>query len=99
MDDRGLDENLLYSVTEMFKALSDPTRVRILHLLSEGERSVTEIADTLSLHQSTVSHQLRYLKNLRLVKFRRSGKSLYYSPQDEHVMNILQQMLRHAQHD
>ncbi|GMB08269.1 DNA-binding transcriptional ArsR family regulator [Thermolongibacillus altinsuensis] len=92
----SLDEETLFIVSQTFKALSDPTRIRILHLLSSGEYSVTEIANRLSLLQSTVSHQLRFLKNLRLVKYRREGTTLYYSYDDEHVLNILEQTIRHA---
>ena len=91
-----LDEETLFIVSQTFKALSDPTRIRILHLLSSGECSVTEIANRLSLLQSTVSHQLRFLKNLRLVKYRREGTTLYYSYDDEHVLHILEQTIRHA---
>jgi ArsR family transcriptional regulator, zinc-responsive transcriptional repressor len=93
-----LDEETLFIVSQTFKALGDPTRIRILHLLSHQERSVNEIAENLSLMQSTVSHQLRFLKNLRLVKYRREGTTLYYSPDDDHVMNVLQQTIHHAQH-
>lgn len=93
-----LDEETLFLVAQTFKALGDPTRIRILHLLFERERSVTEIADKLALKQSNVSHQLRFLKNLRLVKFRREGKTIYYSPDDEHVMDMLQQTIKHALH-
>lgn len=95
---KELDEETLFIVSQTFKALSDPTRIRILHLLSEGEHSVNEIAEKLSLLQSTVSHQLRFLKNLRLVKFRREGTSLFYSCDDEHVMDILSQTIEHANH-
>ncbi|OAS88534.1 MULTISPECIES: ArsR/SmtB family transcription factor [Metabacillus] len=93
-----LDEETLFIVSQTFKALGDPTRIRILHLLSHQECSVNEIAENLSLMQSTVSHQLRFLKNLRLVKYRREGTTLYYSPDDDHVMNVLQQTIHHAQH-
>ncbi|MDQ0219920.1 DNA-binding transcriptional ArsR family regulator [Peribacillus cavernae] len=93
-----LDEETMFIVSQTFKALSDPTRLRILHLLFGGEYSVNEIAEKLSLLQSTVSHQLRFLKNLRLVKFRREGTSLYYSHDDEHVMDILKQTIEHAHH-
>lgn len=93
-----LDEETLFIVSQTFKALSDPTRIRILHLLSHKEHSVNEIAEKLSLLQSTVSHQLRFLKNLRLVKYRREGTTLFYSPDDNHVMNVLQQTINHAQH-
>ncbi|MGG1862558.1 Zn(II)-responsive metalloregulatory transcriptional repressor CzrA [Bacillus safensis] len=94
-----LDEESLFLVSQTFKALSDPTRIRILHLLSQGEYSVNDIAETLNLMQSTVSHQLRFLKNLRLVKSRREGTSIFYSPEDQHVMEVLEQMIHHAQHD
>ncbi|PPA70814.1 ArsR/SmtB family transcription factor [Jeotgalibacillus proteolyticus] len=93
-----IDEETLFIVTQTFKALGDPTRVRILHLLFKKECSVNEIADTLDLRQSTVSHQLRFLKNLRLVKYRREGTTLFYSHDDEHVMRILEQMINHACH-
>ncbi|MGE6629767.1 Zn(II)-responsive metalloregulatory transcriptional repressor CzrA [Bacillus sp. NPDC077027] len=94
-----LDEESLFLVSQTFKALSDPTRIRILHLLSQGEHSVNDIAETLNLMQSTVSHQLRFLKNLRLVKSRRAGTSIFYTPEDQHVMEVLEQMIHHAQHD
>ena len=93
-----LDEETLFVVSQTFKALGDPTRIRILHLLFHKEFSVNDIAENLSLRQSTVSHQLRFLKNLRLVKYRREGTSLYYSHDDEHVMLTLQQMIDHACH-
>lgn len=93
-----IDEETLFIVTQTFKALGDPTRVRILHLLFKKECSVNEIAETLDIRQSTVSHQLRFLKNLRLVKYRRAGTTLYYSHDDEHVMLILKQMIDHACH-
>lgn len=93
-----LDEETLFIVSQTFKALSDPTRIRILHLLFHDEYSVNEIAEKLHLKQTTVSHQLRFLKNLRLVKFRREGTSLYYSHDDEHVMNTLKETIDHATH-
>ncbi|WNB91517.1 metalloregulator ArsR/SmtB family transcription factor [Bacillus sp. NEB1478] len=93
-----LDEETLFMVAQCFKALSDPTRLRILNLLLQGEHSVNEIADTLSLLQSTVSHQLRFLKNVRLVKFRREGTTMYYSTDDEHVIDLLKQSINHAKH-
>lgn len=96
---RSLDEETLFMVSQTFKALSDTTRIRILYLLSQKECSVNEIAEELSLLQSTVSHQLRFLKNLRLVKFRRAGTTLYYSHDDEHVMDLLSEAIHHANHD
>ncbi|WP_163098993.1 ArsR/SmtB family transcription factor [Peribacillus alkalitolerans] len=94
----SLDEETLFIVSQTFKALADPTRIRILHLLFNGEHSVNDIAEKLSLHQSTVSHQLRFLKNFRLVKFRREGTTLFYSCDDNHVMDILKQTIEHANH-
>ncbi|MDN4494433.1 ArsR/SmtB family transcription factor [Ureibacillus aquaedulcis] len=93
-----LDEETLFVVSQTFKALSDPTRIRILNLLCTGEHSVNEIAETLNLSQSSVSHQLRFLKNLRLVKYRRAGTTLFYSEDDEHIMNLLKQAIEHATH-
>lgn len=94
-----LDEETLFVVSQTFKALSDPTRIRILNLLCSDEHSVNDIAEILDLSQSTVSHQLRFLKNLRLVKFRREGTSLYYSKDDDHIMNLLKQAIEHAAHN
>ena len=93
-----LDEETLFTVSQTFKALSDPTRIRILNLLCSGEHSVSEMAETLGLSQSNVSHQLRLLKNLGLVKYRRAGTTIYYSSDDEHVMNLLKQAIEHAAH-
>lgn len=93
-----LDEETLFIVAQMFKALSDPTRIRILNYLYESERAVKDIAEHLSFNQSAVSHQLRFLKNLRLVKFRREGTTMYYSVADQHVLSLLQQAIDHAKH-
>ena len=98
IDNKDLDEETLFVVSQTFKALGDPTRIRILNLLFHKEYSVNGIAENLHLRQSTVSHQLRFLKNLRLVKFRREGTTLYYSHDDEHVMNMLRQTIEHACH-
>ncbi len=95
---KDLDEETLFVVSQTFKALSDPTRIRILHLLFHNEYSVNDIAENLHLRQSTVSHQLRFLKNLRLVKYRRDGTTLYYSHDDIHVMNMLKETIDHACH-
>ncbi len=97
--DQHLDEETLFVVSQTFKALSDPTRIRILNLLCSDERSVNDIAEILDLGQSTVSHQLRFLKNLRLVKFRREGTTIYYSKDDDHIMNLLKQAIEHAAHN
>lgn len=99
LDYTDLDKETLFIVSQTFKALGDPTRIRILHLLAEKECSVGEIVEHLELGQSTVSHQLRFLKNLRLVKSRRVGTSVYYSPKDDHVMDILETTIAHSSHD
>lgn len=93
-----LDEETLFIVSQTFKALSDPTRIRILNFLCSGEHAVNDIAEKLNLSQSSVSHQLRFLKNLRLVKYRRAGTTLYYSENDDHVINLLKQAIEHAAH-
>lgn len=93
-----LDEETLFIVSQTFKAISDPTRIKILHLLSQREYSVNEIAEKLEMLQPTVSHQLRFLKNLRLVRYRRDGTTIYYTCDDNHVMDILQQTIEHARH-
>ncbi|MCM3763092.1 metalloregulator ArsR/SmtB family transcription factor [Alkalihalobacillus oceani] len=98
IDKRDLDEETLFIVSQIFKVLGDPTRIRILNLLFDRDLSVNEIAENLHLKQSTVSHQLRSLKNSRLLKYRREGTTLYYSHDDEHVMNMLKQTIEHACH-
>lgn len=94
----GLNEETLFIVSQTFKALSDNTRIKILYLLSQKECSVNEIAETLEMHQSTVSHQLSFLKNLRIIKFRREGSTIYYSHDDNHILDLLQQAVEHACH-
>ncbi|PLR81369.1 transcriptional regulator [Bacillus canaveralius] len=94
----SLDEETLFIVSQTFKALSDPTRIKILHLLYQKQHAVNEIAENLNMLQSAVSHQLRFLKNLRLVKSRREGTTMIYSCNDEHVMNVLKQTIDHARH-
>lgn len=82
----------------IFKALADPTRIRILHLLSEEECSVSHIAEVLGLSHSAISHQLSFLRSLRLVKTRREGRIIYYSCDDEHVVDLLRQTISHVEH-
>ncbi|WP_077300507.1 ArsR/SmtB family transcription factor [Virgibacillus pantothenticus] len=98
MDYHPIDDQLIDTVSQTFKALSDPTRLKILHLLFHKECSVNEIAERLEMHQSTISHQLKYLKQIRLVKNRREKTTYYYSPDDYHVMNLLEQTIEHSKH-
>ena len=90
-------EPVFARLAETFKALSDPTRVKILFALSQGELCVCDIANLLSKSSSSVSHQLRVLRNLRLVKYRKAGKIVYYSLDDEHIHHLLHQGLTHAE--
>ena len=79
----------------MFKVFSDSTRIRILLVLFEAEVCVCDIANTLNMTQSAISHQLKILKQSKLVKSRRDGKTVYYSLADDHVYNIIGQGLNH----
>ena len=88
-------EEVLYDLAELFKIFGDSTRVKILYALLEAELCVCDIAKLMDVSQSAVSHQLRVLKGSKLVKFRREGKTLYYSLADEHVFRILSQGMEH----
>lgn len=89
-----LDEHL-YDLAELFKVFGDMTRVKILYALYSSEMCVCDIAALLSMTQSAISHQLRVLKQARLVKYRREGKVAYYSLDDEHIHKIFAQGLEH----
>ena len=81
---------------ELFKGYADITRIHILLLLADGEMCVNDIADHVALSQSAISHQLRILKQLDLIKFRRDGKNILYSLADDHVLTILRTGLDHV---
>ena len=85
----------LFDLAELFKVFGDSTRIKILYILLEGEMCVAHISEMLSVTQSAVSHQLRLLKASRLVKFRREGKTVYYSLADDHVREIIDCGLEH----
>lgn len=89
------DDELLYDLADIFRVFGDTTRIRILYALMGSELSVCCLADSLGLSQSAVSHQLRTLKQAKLVKFRRDGKNILYSLDDDHVLSILNQGLAH----
>src|SRR5512134_1969132 len=84
------------ALADTFRALGDPTRVRILDALSHGELCVCDLAAVLSLSQSAVSHQLRLLRSLRLVRARRAGRMVFYALDDRHVTDLLDQGLKHV---
>lgn len=85
-------------LAEVFKALSDPTRLRIISALGEGELCVFDIAAALGMSHSAISHQLRTLRNLRLVKNRREGRMVYYALDDEHIQTLFRQGMDHVKH-
>lgn len=91
------DDEILYDLAELFKVFGDSTRIKILYALSEGELCVGDIAQILNLSQSSVSHQLRILKNSKLVRFRRDGKVIFYSLDDDHVRNIINMGMEHVE--
>ncbi|MBM6615676.1 helix-turn-helix transcriptional regulator [Desemzia sp. RIT804] len=91
-----LSDSTIQKVSKMFKLLSDPTRIFILYLLNGGELNVGMIVNQLNMEQSAVSHQLKTLKAARLVKSRREGKNIIYSQIDEHIYNVLEQVIQHA---
>lgn len=90
------DKAVMEHIAELFKGFADVTRVHILSLLVERELCVTDIAEAVNLSQSAISHQLRILKQMHLIKFRREGKNILYSLADEHVKTILQMGLEHV---
>lgn len=88
-------DEVLYDLAELFKAFGDSTRVKILCALFESEMCVCDLAAILGISQSAVSHQLRTLKASRLVKFKRVGKIVYYSLEDEHIKHIFNEGFKH----
>lgn len=94
-----ISEQTVTGVAEVFKALGDPTRLKIIHTLLNRELCVHDIVQVLEMGQSAISHQLRYLRNLRIVKRRKVGKTVYYTLDDEHIEQIFLQMLQHMKHD
>lgn len=93
------DENELYDLAELFKVFGDSTRIRILFVLFEAEVCVCDLAEVLHMTQSAVSHQLKILKQNKLVKSRREGKSIFYSLADDHVKTIIAQGMEHIEED
>ena len=90
------NDDLLFDLAELYKIFGDSTRIKILYLLFEEEMCVCDIAEALRMTVSAISHQLRILKNAKLIKFRKEGKSVIYSLADEHVGLILAQGMEHV---
>lgn len=86
-------------LADTFKALADPTRVRIISILAHTELCVCDLAATLGMTQSAVSHQLRLMRQMRLVKNRKKGRMVYYSLDDEHIQDLFQRGLEHVEHN
>ena len=92
-------DEMLFDLAELFKIFGDSTRIKILYVLFEAELCVCDIAAVLGMSQSAISHQLRILKQNKLVKSRREGKSIFYSLADEHVRTIVAQGQEHIEED
>ena len=90
------EKETIQAIAELFKAFGDTTRVQIMSHLLSGELCVGDIADAVELTQSAVSHQLRILKQMHLIKYRREGKNILYSLADDHVRTILEMGLEHV---
>jgi len=95
---KSLEGDTVLRLSEIFKVMGDPTRLKIINALSAGEMCVCDIACALGMEHSAISHQLRILRSMRVVKFRKEGKSAFYSLDDEHVMRLYNDGLEHARH-
>lgn len=93
-----LDEQTAIRLADLFGALSDPSRVRIIAELTQGEKNVSAIAEAVGLSDSAVSHQLRGLRQMRLVRTRKEGRQVFYSIDDEHIADLYARGLDHVQH-
>jgi DNA-binding transcriptional ArsR family regulator len=96
---RLISGSAVQALADTFRILGDPTRVRILDVLASGELCVCDIAEIVGISDSAVSHQLRLLRGMRLVRPRRAGRQVYYSIDDHHIVSLLQQGLRHVTED
>jgi DNA-binding transcriptional ArsR family regulator len=99
MEEKKLDEDVVYDLAEIFKTMSDPTRIKILYALKERELCVCDLSELLDMSSSAISHQLRVLRTNKLVKYRKEGRSVYYSLDDDHVMCLFGQGLEHVLED
>ena len=93
---RMLEEETITSLAEFFKVFGDPTRLKILYALSISEMCVCDLAALLGMSQSAISHQLKVLRQSRLIKYRRDGKVVYYSLDDDHIRQVFAQGLAHV---
>ena len=93
------DPQVVQALADTFRILGDPTRVRIVDALSDGELCVCDIAAQVGISESAVSHQLRLMRTMRLVRGRREGRCVYYTLDDQHILSLYQQGLRHVTED
>lgn len=91
------EEDLLYELAEFFRVFGDSSRIRILYELLNGEKCVQDISQNLNLSQSAVSHQLQTLRVNRLVKYRKEGRTVFYSLDDDHIFSIINQGMEHIE--
>jgi DNA-binding transcriptional ArsR family regulator len=94
-----VSEGTAVELADLFKALGDPTRVKIIHALLQSELCVHDLTEVLEMGQSAISHQLRLLRNMRIVKRRKVGKTVYYSLDDDHVEQVFTLTLQHLKHE
>jgi DNA-binding transcriptional ArsR family regulator len=99
MEPSILDEHTAAHVAELFRAFSDTSRVRILSAIVEQELNISTLAEMIGLTESAVSHHMRGLRQMRLVRARRDGKEVYYSVEDLHIIALFQQGVRHVQEE
>ena len=98
LNEHLIDSSTANRLSEVFKALSDPNRLRLISLLLENEVCVHTLEATLGMTQSAISHQLRHLRQLNLVRFRKEGRHVYYALDDDHVRGLFKQGLLHVEH-
>ncbi len=94
-----LDDKRIEYLAELFRSLADPSRLKILTLLLDGEMNVVSLAEAVGVSEPAISHHLRGLRQMRIVRGRRQGREVFYSLDDDHVADLLQQALEHVRHD
>ncbi len=94
-----LDEHTAALLAEIFSALSDPSRIRIISALTDGEMNVGKLAEMVGISESAISHHMRGLRQMRIVRARKEGRQVYYALEDEHIADLYQRGLEHVLHD
>ena len=95
----ALDERTSALLAEIFSALSDPSRIRIISALTEGEMNVGSLAEIVGISESAISHHLRGLRQMRIVRARKEGRQVFYALEDEHIADLYQRGLEHVLHE